>query len=62
LKKYSDSDLKTVLTTGLTPDGDVLAETMGEVVQNTTGQLSSVDLDALVAYLRSLAALPDEKK
>jgi len=62
LKKQSDEDLKMVLTTGLTPDGDVLAEAMGEVVQETTSQLSSVDLSALIAYLRSLPALPDDKK
>jgi hypothetical protein len=40
----------------------VVAETMGEVITNTTGKLTSPDLDALIAYLRSLPPLPDEKK
>jgi mono/diheme cytochrome c family protein len=62
LKKQSDKDLKDVLTTGLTPDGDVLADSMGEVVKNTISQLTPADLDALVAYLRTLPPLPSEKK
>jgi mono/diheme cytochrome c family protein len=62
LKNKSDAELKDFLTTGMTPDGDVAAESMGEVVRNTTGQLTPEDLDALVAYLRSLPPLPDEKK
>ena len=62
LKKLSDAELKEVLRTGLTPDGDVLAESMAEVVQNTTSQLTQQDLDALIAYLRSLPPLPDEPK
>jgi hypothetical protein len=35
---------------------------MGEVVRNTTSQLTPQDLDAVVAYLRSLPPLPDEPK
>jgi mono/diheme cytochrome c family protein len=62
LKKYGDGELKDLLTTGLTSDGDVLAEAMGEVVQNTTSQLTAADLSALMAYLRSLPPLPDEPK
>ena len=62
LKKLSDAELREVLRTGLTPDGDVLAESMAEVVQNTTSQLTQQDLDALLAYLRSLPPLPDEPK
>ena len=46
----------------MTPDGDVTGETMGEVIKNTTGQLSAQDLDAVVAYLRSLPPLPDAPK
>ena len=46
----------------MTSDGDVLAASMGEVVENTTSQLTEQDLDALVAYLRSLPPLPDEPK
>lgn len=62
LKKWSDGELKDFLQTGLTPDGDVASETMGEVVRNTTSQLTPNDLAAVIAYLRSLAPLPDEPK
>lgn len=62
LKKWTDEDLKEFLETGLTPDGDVAGESMAEVVRNTTSQLTAQDLDALVAYLRSLPALPEEPK
>ncbi len=62
LKKLSDGEVKDFLTTGLTPDGDVAAEAMGEVVRNTTSQLTPEDLSALIAYLRSLPPLPDEPK
>jgi len=62
LKKSSDKDLRDLLTTGLRPDGDVLADAMGEVVSNTTSQLRPADLAALIAYLRSLPPLPDEPK
>ena len=62
LAKKGDGELKEFLRTGLTPDGDVAAESMAEVVQNTTSQLAPADLDAVVAYLRSLPPLPDEAK
>jgi mono/diheme cytochrome c family protein len=62
VQKISDKDLKDFLLTAMTPDGDVAAESMAEVVRNTTGQLTVQDLDAVVAYLRSLPTLPDETK
>ena len=62
LKGKGDAELKEFLQSGMTPDGDVAAESMAEVVRNTTGQLTPQDLDALVAYLRSLPPLPDEPK
>ena len=62
VKKTSDKDIKDFLQTAMTPDGDVAAESMAEVVRNTTGQLTPQDLDAMVAYLRSLPTLPDEPK
>ncbi len=62
LKKWSDGELKEFLTTGLTPDGDVAAEAMGEVVTNTTSKLTPEDLAAVIAYLRTLPALPDAPK
>lgn len=60
LKKWSDAELKDFLVTGLTPDGDVTAEAMGEVVKNVTSRLTDEDLSALIAYLRTLPPLPDE--
>jgi mono/diheme cytochrome c family protein len=60
LGKQGDADLKGFLQTAMTPDGDVAAESMAEVVRNTTGQLAPQDLDAVVAYLRSLPPLPEE--
>lgn len=62
LKKLGDGELRELLETGLTPDGDAVSESMAEVVQNTTSQLTRQDLDALIAYLRSLPPLPDEPK
>src|SRR3954462_8631065 len=62
LKKYAPSELKDILTSGLYPDGDVMGETMSEVVKNTTSQLAPADLDALIAYLLSVPPLPDEPK
>jgi len=62
LKKWSDGDLKEFLLSGLTPDGDVTADAMGEVVRNTTSQLTPDDLAAVIAYLRAIPALPDESK
>jgi mono/diheme cytochrome c family protein len=62
LKKKDDSEIKEFLLTAMTPDGDVAAESMAEVVRNTTSQLTAQDLDALMAYLRSLPPLPDEPK
>ena len=43
------------------PDGDVPSETMGEVIRNTTGQLTPQDLAAMIAYLRGLPEIEDEK-
>lgn len=62
LKKYGDGEIKELLKTAMTEDGDVLAESMSEVVRNTTSQLTAPDLDAMLAYLRSLPPLPDEAK
>lgn len=62
LKKLSDAELKYFLETGLYPDGDATAETMDEVVRNTTGQLAPEDLAAMIAYLRTLPPLPEEPK
>jgi mono/diheme cytochrome c family protein len=62
LKKLSDEELREFLTTGMRPDGDLVGEAMGEVVRNTTSQLTPADLAALVAYLRTLPPLPEEPR
>jgi mono/diheme cytochrome c family protein len=62
LKKSSDGELKDFLTTGMYSDGDVPAEAMAEVIRNTTSQLTPQDLDALIAYLRSIPPLAEEPK
>src|SRR5437773_10270132 len=62
LKKQSDRELADFLTTGLTAEGDVPAEAMGEVIRNTTSQLAPADLNALIAYLRTLPPVASEKK
>jgi mono/diheme cytochrome c family protein len=61
LKKWSDAELRDFLQTGMTSDGDVTSETMGEVVTNTTSQLTPADLAALIAYLRSVPPVESEK-
>jgi len=62
LKKMSDAEIKDILRTGMTAEGEVLSEAMAEVVENTTSQLEPQDLDALIAYLRSLPPLPEEPR
>jgi mono/diheme cytochrome c family protein len=58
LKKRSDGELKDFLLYGTTPDGDVPSEMMGEVIRNTTSQLTPGDIAAVIAYLRSLPPRP----
>ena len=62
LKKLSDAELKDFLQTGMTADGDVAAEAMGEVVRNTTSQLTAEDMAAVIAYLRALPPLDEEPR
>lgn len=61
LKRWSDEQLKEFLRSGATPEGDVPAEAMEEIIRNTTSQLTPQDLSALLAYLRALPALAEEK-
>lgn len=60
LKKWSDKDLKEFMVTGLFPDGDVVKETMGIVIRNSTSKLVSSDLDAMIVYLRLLPPIENE--
>jgi mono/diheme cytochrome c family protein len=62
LKPWTDAELRHFFSTGETPDGDSANETMSEVIRNTTSKLTPDDLNAMIAYLRSLPALPEEPK
>ena len=52
LARYSDAELKTMISTGVRPDGSRLKPPMGVPYY---GQMTDADLGALVAYLRSLS-------
>ena len=60
LKKWSDAELAGFLQTGMTSEGDVTGEKMGEVVRNTTSRLTAQDLNSVIAYLRALPPIADE--
>jgi mono/diheme cytochrome c family protein len=62
LKSWSDDELREFFLTGVMPDGDAANKTMDEVIRNTTSRLTPADRDAMIAYLRTLAPLPDEPK
>lgn len=62
LKKYGDGEIRDLLTTGMTADGDVFNDAMSAVVTNTTSKLTPEDLNAMIAYLRSLPAMPEEPR
>lgn len=62
LKSWSDADIREFLLSGATPDGDAAADPMDEVIRNSTSKLLPADLAAMIAYLRSLAAIPDEPR
>ena len=51
LQRYSDADLKKVITTGVRPDGSQLKPPMAVPYY---AKMSAADLDAVVAYLRAL--------
>jgi mono/diheme cytochrome c family protein len=59
LEQWSDKELREFLLTGANPDGDTANETMDEVIRNSTSLMTSADLEAVIAYLRSLPPLPD---
>jgi mono/diheme cytochrome c family protein len=52
--KWSDADIKRTITTGIRPDGTKLARNMPF---DWYAKIAPADLDALVAYLRSLKAV-----
>ncbi len=58
--KWSDKDLLFMFRTSLLPDGDSVGSGMAEVVANSTKHLSEADLEAIVAYLRTLAPIHNQ--
>lgn len=54
---WSVDDIETVLGIGLTPDGDVMAGAMADVVENGTGKLTDADRNAIAVYLKDLPPL-----
>lgn len=57
---WSEDDIDTLLTLGMTPDGDFVGAGMGEVVSNSTSRLTPTDRAALIAYLKSLPAISNK--
>ena len=58
LEGYSDAELKTMITTGVRPDGSRMLPPMG---YHHYAMMTEDDLDAVVMYLRQLPPLPDGK-
>lgn len=58
LGDWSESDIAYALKTGITPDGDFLSDSMGEVIDESTSHLSDDDLSAISSYLKDLRPLP----
>jgi mono/diheme cytochrome c family protein len=61
LKKWKDSDLREYFATGNAPSGDLALDPMSEVITNTTSKWTKEDVDAVIAYLRSVAPQPEPK-
>ena len=59
--RWSIEDVANLLTTGQTPDFDYVGSGMGEVVKGTAA-LSDADRRAIAVYIKSLPAIPGEKK
>lgn len=55
---WSESDIVTVLESGMLPNGDFIGGAMGEVVTNSTSKLTAKDREAIAVYLKSLAPIP----
>jgi mono/diheme cytochrome c family protein len=52
--KWSPGDITDLLKQGMTPDGDFVGGSMGEVTRNTTGKLNDTDIKAIIAFLKAL--------
>lgn len=60
-KKWNDAEMREFLSTGMTPDFDSANSTMMEVIRNTTSKLTAEDLSSMIAYMRSVPAIPEDK-
>jgi mono/diheme cytochrome c family protein len=59
--KLTQSDLRDMLSSGMTPDGDFLGSGMADVVLGTA-KLTQADRDAIIAYIRTIPARPSTPK
>jgi len=59
--KLTQSDLRDMLSSGMTPDGDFLGGGMADVVLGTA-KLTQADRDAIIAYIRTIPARPSTPK
>jgi mono/diheme cytochrome c family protein len=61
LKSWSASDIASLLSDGLTPDGDSVGGSMTPVIKNTS-QLSKEDREAMAVYIKSLAPIEGARR
>ncbi len=57
LAKWSKGDIESLLSDGLTPDGDVVGGSMGSVVKNVS-QLPKEDIAAMAEFIKALPPKP----
>ena len=62
LSLWSDAQLREFFVTGITPDDDTVSEAMMEVIRNSTSRLTAADITAMIAYLRSLPEVADQRR
>ena len=58
--KWSSDEIATYLETGMDPDGDVAGSLMADVIERSTGKLTSEDRAAIVTYLKSVPPIHNE--
>lgn len=59
--KLTLADLREMLSSGMTPDGDFLGSGMADVVEGTA-KLTQADRDAIIAYIRTIPPRPSTPK
>ena len=59
--KLTQADLREMLSSGMTPDGDFLGSGMADVVEGTA-KLTQADRDAIIAYIRTIPPRPSTPK